>query len=591
MRRRLLKSWRRRLVVAIACAGSSVAPAAAEAWQPARALPEGLSLGGGPVIAPSGEGLFAWIDGCADGHADVRAFVLGPDGAPGAIRPVAEWGAPGSPPSGHCPVSLAMDVAGTASLAWRDADRLLVSDRPPSGEFGPPVALPLPVGAQPHHPTLEVAHNGAAAIWYVDTATNQLLVSTRPAGGAFSMPVAIDDTYANVHFDATVAALPDGRAVLAWRHFDFSTGSSDGPIMVTVGDGRQGFTPPRDVSHPGAGLRPRAAADDLGRTIVTWLEYTGAGPLATKLAAAWVDSDGTIRPPFDVPHSAASGSHVVEMTGDGRAILGYGTGGGDIKHGTPVISEAPFGGSFEPPLALSDPIAIEKDTLRLAVAPDGAAVATWMRYVSGVNAEAARRSPSGEWSAAHDARAGCSDGDRHGALAINAPGTALAWANSGAVLDDGSDVVARRCAPGTAPFLPPADWVPVPGPSQGPGVVRPAVPRQGASVPRPAVPRAKLGVTSGRPSVSRRGVRIRAACSRACTVRVRVLVGRRLLAVSRPRSLSGRPRAVVAVWRRGGSHRATRAKRVRVELRARDAVGTQTRVSRPFRQIRRPGRR
>jgi len=189
-------------------------------------------------------------------------------------------------------LALALDAAGTATLAWSQFDdrafHVQVATAPPGGTFGAarPISDPLPVlGTEPL--TLAVARTGAAIVAWLEpgSATTQIAVATRPAGGAFGPPqavAAVQGTAAASHAPFAVINRR-GDAAVIWSP---GCGAAPRRILAVTRRAHRAFGPPELVSGRDAGAQVDApsnvAIDPTGAVTVAWQGPSVSGALAVR---------------------------------------------------------------------------------------------------------------------------------------------------------------------------------------------------------------------------------------------------------------------------------------------------------------------
>lgn len=192
------------------------------------------------------------------------------------------WGAPmgiGVTQQGGV-AALAMDASGTAAATWWDTlGQTMVAVRDPGGAFGAPQDLDpsFEVGSLPR-----VALDGAGRALVVWHHGGFVRAAERAPRGAFAMLPPIGP---GVGTSADVAFLGDGTAIVAYA-------GTDGAAHVAQRAPGGAFVVSALPASPGAsvdGVRVAAAG---GYAVVTWIETTQSGSVATSRALASVMTPG-----------------------------------------------------------------------------------------------------------------------------------------------------------------------------------------------------------------------------------------------------------------------------------------------------------
>lgn len=283
------------------------------------------------------------------------------------------------------PAAITLGPDGTAIVAFQRATcaqngekeeckdgRVMYSVRPPGGSFSPPAAMPGDPGIPnlPDGPGIAFDDAGnAVAVWDSRTGTTgRVRYSIRPPAGEFGSVQTIESPEGGFDRFAEVAVAPDGRAVVTYVR---STEGKSEVWYATRPPGGAFATPKPMVDDPGAGNindRPMARMDDAGSAIVSWVSAGAVRYAVLPAGAADFSSTRTIE---------QGGSTELAMAPSGAAVMVWSPPG--VVEVVRYAFRAP-GGAFGTPLSIPEP----DDPLapRVAIAPDGSAVAAWTALVS-----------------------------------------------------------------------------------------------------------------------------------------------------------------------------------------------------------------
>jgi hypothetical protein len=337
------------------------------AGAPAR-VEAAAGIGGCPSVSTSADGasLLAWKAGTSEEPTQI-SFVERPAAGPlGTALPIA--GAVGSV------VTAARAAGGAAVVGWLqyelvddpDPDAFgslqrvqpFVSVRDPGGAFGPPIALDLPADAwdaEGRGPSVGIdAAGNAIAVWRRPSGTessdpDDLLVARRPAGGSFGAPVPIGTR--EPHGRVQLAVAPSGEALLV---------VDERSLHVASGNVRDGFGPPEPFapeSPPGSGAEATAAIVDGGGAAVAWVERDGDG----RGLRVVVRSRPSGAAPFGPAHALATrsdgqsppGTARLALAPDGRALVTWIGPGRGLPFSQPYVAVGHLASGWQParPLA------------------------------------------------------------------------------------------------------------------------------------------------------------------------------------------------------------------------------------------------
>jgi hypothetical protein len=399
------------------------ASAATGAWY---REPSDISPSGRDAFVPqvaTGKGgltIAVWIG--FDGANDVIQAAAGLDGR--AWKPPVTLSAAGRNASAP---QVAVAADGSAVAVWARSNGtdtvIQAATRSAAGVWGAPQTLSAG-GQNAETPTVATAPDGTAtAVWdRFDGSTYIAQVSSRRPGHAWSSPHNLSATGLTATAEE-VAVAPDGRVTAAWVEID----AGQYTVQAAVGSPGGPWSTPKDLSAPGqAGLGPRVAVAPDGTATVVWYRSDGANLV---IQAASHPVGGAWSSPQTISQSGRDSQGprlAVAPNGTATAVWWRFDGANQVIQ----TASRPEGGAWSPPATLSGP---GEDGLFpvVAVAPDGTATAIWERsdgahYI----AQAASRPAGGAWSAPADLS--LPGADANGPRVAVAPdGTAVAvWVRS-----------------------------------------------------------------------------------------------------------------------------------------------------------------
>jgi hypothetical protein len=336
--------------------------------------PEDLSaftgLGRDPQVAigPDGTAFVVWLE-TISGINVIRARVR--------EAGQAQFGPPvtlSDPAAVALPARLGVGPDGTATVAWPQAvgpeTRARVRTRPPGGQFGPPEDLSA-TGGTASDVQVDTGGDGTTAVVWRFGALPVTQAAVRPPGGAFGPAVTVGPSGRPAR-DPDVAVAPDGSVTVIFAATD---GANDIAQSVTRPPGGVFGSPTDVVSQLGVDASlTRVVAGPDGTVTALWRR----GPLN-----GW-EIEAAVRPPggvFADPVRLSPLGHVgdtprLAAAPDGTVTaLWTGIAGGEITITSAVRLP---GGAFAPGAVLSDP-AGPASLPDVAAAPDGSAVAVWVR--------------------------------------------------------------------------------------------------------------------------------------------------------------------------------------------------------------------
>jgi hypothetical protein len=332
-------------------------PSEFSAWEPHPEIAIS-GAGGGVAIWPQLQGL---------GSLEAANMSLtGTWGPPVKLAPN-EWGQREKP-------QLAMNEAGEAVAVWEhfgEQATVVAKVRTPSGEWGPlePVS---PEGSPFTEPDIAVGPAGeAVAVWcqiprFGSNSEYRIESSFRPAGGHWEPAVTLSNPE-HESYSPQVAIAPTGQIVATWYGF-LESSETHATVQVSEGQGGQ-WSAPQAVSGSLDSVYPEVEVSSAGAAVV-WQSEGG-----------WIE--GVRRAP------GGEWGYPVELSGpesfgpeigadsDGTAVAIWSSFYG--KEGDYVESSTlSAGGNWSEPTAISDRVWLpEHYGARLAVAPNGQAVAAW----------------------------------------------------------------------------------------------------------------------------------------------------------------------------------------------------------------------
>jgi hypothetical protein len=298
------------------------------------------------------------------------------------------WLAPttvSAPGEENQPAGIALGPDGTAIVAFQRATctlssereeceggELMYSARPPGGGFSPPRAIPGDPGTVNLLVDPEIgfdASGNAIAVWDSRAGSiGQVRYSIRPAGGQFGPVQSIQGPESGSDRAASVAVARDGRAVVTFIRS--TEGKSEIWYAVRPPGGSFGVPKPM-TDDPGAGNindGPEVRIDDLGGAIAIWSSVATVRYAVLSAGSGEFSSTQTIE---------KGGSGELAMAPSGAAAVVW-TPSGVVE--AVRYAFRPPGGNFGTPRSIVEPD--NPLTPRVAIAPDGSAVAAWTALVS-----------------------------------------------------------------------------------------------------------------------------------------------------------------------------------------------------------------
>ena len=352
-------------------------------WRPVQFLSAEGADAHDPQIAvdPAGDAVAVWYRSNA-GYYVIQA----------AVRPAGgEWGAPQDLSVGGANAyfpQVAIDRAGKALAVWYRFTGagwvVQAAERPVGGAWSAPQDLSAP-GRDAEFPQVAFDPVGNAfAVWHRFNGANLIVqAAARPAGGVWSAPQDLSVPGQDAE-NAQVAFDPAGNAMAVWERFDGTN------WMVQAAEHPAGgaWAAPQDLSAAGStfgqdALEPEVAMDAAGNTLAIWTRYDGTNGI---IQAAERPVGGSWGPAQDLSASgrtAVEPQLAIDPAGNALAIWRRYV---DVARQQAIVQAArrPAGGAWEAPQNLS-PVEQEAFGPQVAVDAAGNGVATWIRFIPGMN--------------------------------------------------------------------------------------------------------------------------------------------------------------------------------------------------------------
>lgn len=377
--------------------------------------PADLSLSSqDPVVAmaPNGETAIAWRHFAnPPGNYVIQVVTRSPGGAFSAPQDVT------SLPVGVLPIEIRLDVndAGDSAVTWAQMDPtsglnpnpevVMASTRPAGGSFSVPVRVspPRPERADPEPgETVEEKHareeredeeaaqmtaaepnvaidsaGDAIVLWAYFDGTNELVQTARhPAAGGFSSPPTLLSDAGRNSGEAEIAVDDAGNAVAAWAQVEGDAQTIHAAVRPAAGS----FSAGELISSPtafagGTGVMMTPS----GQTTVAWLrshEDEGTLEAVTRpTAGSFSAPEAVLGVPGEHPQFPR---FAMSSDGDVAIVWSATTSPDKIVR----ASVRPFGGTFSPPIGLSETgSGIYRPTV--TIDEEGRATAVWTRPEAG----------------------------------------------------------------------------------------------------------------------------------------------------------------------------------------------------------------
>jgi len=373
---------------------------------PAHAAPTWLApttisgLGGqAPAVAMNAQGdvVAAWSN-----------FATGDNRIEAAFRPAG--GAFTAPQILACPcpgptggADAAIDGQGNAVVVWvlGNESRVQAAFRPAGGSFGTPETLDLSAAPEAGTPAVAMDPAGnALAIWEGTDGTHiRIKVAFRAPGGTFGAIQTLSDAGQGAR-SPQIAMNPQGDAIVIWEHGDGTNSRAQAAFRPAGGT----FGPAQTISGAGEdAFRPGIALAGSGDALAIWKGVTPCeGPCPERVRTAFRPAGGSFGAPVAISDTTGGCDCPEPPPGIGFDAFGNAIAVWIQLPGDPVNSLAlaafrPAGGAFGSPQALG-PAGRGQEGIRLAVDPEGAALAFWPR--SDGAPLAAFRAPGGAFGSA-----------------------------------------------------------------------------------------------------------------------------------------------------------------------------------------------
>jgi hypothetical protein len=268
----------------------------------------------------------------------------------------------------------------------------------------------------------------AVAVWLHSEGTRRTVeAAVRPTGGDWQTPVEISNSDQIADDPPQVTVDPQGTVVVMWQRFQGGSRIVQSALRPAGG----GWQTPVDISSTAA-ASPRLAVDAQGNAVAVWRGYDGT---SSVVQSAVRPTDGNWQAPIDLSATGQSASNpqlAVDPHGNAVAVWKRSV---DFNNSVVQSAVRPAGGDWQTPIDISTVGQYDHDP-ELAVDRQGNAVAVWWRLGSGGShfvIQSAFRPVDGAWQVPVDV---LSTGSRNDAfylrLAIDPQGNAIAvWTHSG----------------------------------------------------------------------------------------------------------------------------------------------------------------
>ena len=286
---------------------------------------------------------------------------------------------------------VAIDQAGNALAVWYGFTGagwiVQAAEHPVSGAWSAPQDLSAP-GRDAEFPQVAFDRFGnALAVWHRFNGANLIVqAAARPAGGVWSAPQDLSVPGQDAE-NAQVAFDPAGNAVAVWERFD----GTSWMIQAAARPAGGAWGAPQDLSAAGStfgedALEPEVAMDAAGDALAIWTRYDGANGIIQAAerpaggGGAWSGAQDLSAP----GRTAVEPQIAIDPAGNAVAVWRRYA---DVARQQAIVQAArrPAGGAWEAPQDLS-PVEQEAFGPQVAVDAAGNVVATWTRFVPGMNA-------------------------------------------------------------------------------------------------------------------------------------------------------------------------------------------------------------
>ena len=321
--------------------------------------------------------------------------------APGWVGPLT----PSSPDTDNTEPQVGIDAQGNTLSVWSESSgsstRVMAAERPAGGSFGTPFQISRE-GVSSGTPVLSVSPSGAAAVvWFSGSGVE---FTSRAPGGSFAAATMLDPGTGegNLGYANTIVDSHD-RAVVVWQRFPCPPGTPGGcDAELRAAEGPAGSAPTRlapvtTSTSPSAGSVPQLGTDAVGDVDVTFKRGGATTGLRTARRAVGASSFGA---ETDVSVAGAATqiyNESMAVAPSGEVVFAW-IQFPDAKVLTRIRSAD--GAFTAAPAPVSDNFGgapFDFQNTDVAIAPSGAAIATWARDAGGYVVEASVRAPGGEF--------------------------------------------------------------------------------------------------------------------------------------------------------------------------------------------------
>jgi len=357
------------------------------------------------AFLPDGTALTLWATPF-NGHPVLRSATRAPGGDWTPSEPLSDVGLETS--GAH----LAVEPSGRVVAAWSSYDSsttnstIFVAEKSPSGGW----TMPTPVSdgaSQAVSPRVTVAPSGDATVVWERRGSFRIQAQTRVAGGPWwSLADTVDiSTAGSAAQSPDVGVDPAGNVVAVWQKIA-GTGPGIYKIEGAVKPTGEAWDAPQDVSVPDSfsASQPYVAVDGAGLATAVWAQDTSTTS-RIQTATRSLSAVSSWSAPADLsdttkfgraPQLAVDGVGAVTVVWAECTTADFSTSSYEVRTATRSSS----GWSAAKTLGSGDATIISRsDGPAIAVAPTGAAVASWIeRTTSGLSAvKAAARTAGGPW--------------------------------------------------------------------------------------------------------------------------------------------------------------------------------------------------
>lgn len=276
------------------------------------------------------------------------------------------------------------DRAGNLTVLLETYDgRILVVDRPPGGQFGPPHdiargTLPTRGGGK----VLAVGPRGDAVVIFQTGSYSErderFFASVRPAGGSFGAPVEIPGSRETLDFAPAMDAQGNLLVAFSADRPERTAPGLDAGVFAAFRPAGGEFGPSELISSPANANEPVAAFDAAGNALVAFNDVTGGVQVVRRPAGGRFEAPQTLGSDGLVPDRP-----LLEVDPQGRAVVAWNR---QVGRGSARVLAA-FGSSHRPESfrrgrTVSARID-EAAQLDVAIGPGGVATVVWERRARG----------------------------------------------------------------------------------------------------------------------------------------------------------------------------------------------------------------